>query len=303
MSNIERSRQIPSWGDGMRRGAAALTLGMAGLAAAADEAPAVDKSQFTLFRPTPTALLRELATDRPDMTESPITVDAGHFLLEVSFVDYTHNRSQGVRTDQIIAAPFNLKLGLLNRVDLEIVLNPCVQVRTRTNGAATGTVTGFGDALIRVKINLWGNDGPQAGFGKTAFGLLPFIKIPTARGGLGNGRVEGGLILPLAVDLPAGFDLGMMVEFDFVRNDPNTRYGLETVHSITLGHPLIGSLRGYVEYVGITPNGTGTSYRGFFSTGLIYAVGKDVQLDAGTRVGLSKRSDALNLFTGISLRF
>ena len=48
-------------------------IGLTRLAfAAAETAP--DKSGFTLFRPTPDALLRELATDRPDKTENPYTV-------------------------------------------------------------------------------------------------------------------------------------------------------------------------------------------------------------------------------------
>lgn len=34
-----------------------------------------DKSQFSLFNPTPRELWRDLSADRPDFTESPITVD------------------------------------------------------------------------------------------------------------------------------------------------------------------------------------------------------------------------------------
>src|SRR4051794_28712490 len=51
--------------------------------------------------------LREMSTDRPDTTESPITVDAGHFQVEVDAVSMT--RDQGV-TDTAVAA-MNLKLG------------------------------------------------------------------------------------------------------------------------------------------------------------------------------------------------
>lgn len=40
-----------------------------------------DKSMYTLFRQTPRSQMRELTTDRPDKTESPITVDAGHFQI------------------------------------------------------------------------------------------------------------------------------------------------------------------------------------------------------------------------------
>ena len=45
-----------------------------GAAQASDQ----NKSQYTLFNPTPDRLLRDLTTDRPDTTECPFTVDAGH---------------------------------------------------------------------------------------------------------------------------------------------------------------------------------------------------------------------------------
>src|SRR5437764_1052507 len=48
-------------------------------ARAGEEAPAADKSSYTLFNPTPLNLMRDLNPDRPDVTESPFTVDAGHY--------------------------------------------------------------------------------------------------------------------------------------------------------------------------------------------------------------------------------
>jgi len=35
--------------------------------------------------------------------------------------------------------------------------------------------------------------------------VLPYLKFPTARSRLGNGKVEGGIILPVSVKLPGGF--------------------------------------------------------------------------------------------------
>src|SRR4051794_16404126 len=55
-------------------------------------AGAVDKCQYTLFHPTPRHLMRELATDRPDKTETAYSVDAGHFQLEMDLHTYTHDR-------------------------------------------------------------------------------------------------------------------------------------------------------------------------------------------------------------------
>ena len=57
--------------------------------------PAIDKSIYHLFNPTPRGLLRDLSTDRPDMTESPYTVDAGRFQIEMSFADFTYDRENG----------------------------------------------------------------------------------------------------------------------------------------------------------------------------------------------------------------
>src|SRR3954469_16822345 len=77
-----------------------------------------DKSQFNLFNPTPRDQMRELNTDRPDVTESPYTVDAGHFQLELSFVEYTYDDDGGNQINEFSLAPSNFKLGLLNNVDL-----------------------------------------------------------------------------------------------------------------------------------------------------------------------------------------
>ncbi|HEY1244368.1 MAG TPA: hypothetical protein VGF29_06000, partial [Hyphomicrobiaceae bacterium] len=65
---------MPSWGVRLSASAAAL-LGAVGSAPAQEAAP--DRSQYTLFNPVPERLLRDMTTNRPDITESPFTVDAG----------------------------------------------------------------------------------------------------------------------------------------------------------------------------------------------------------------------------------
>src|SRR5258705_1220294 len=68
-------------------------LGMAAGAEPADAGkPQIDKSVFNLFNPTPAEYLRALDTDGPGSTESPYTVDAGHFQVEMALVSYTYDR-------------------------------------------------------------------------------------------------------------------------------------------------------------------------------------------------------------------
>src|SRR4029434_324882 len=88
-----------------------------------DSNPVADKSQYHLFNPTPRELMREMSTDRPDTTESPYTVDAGHYQIEMSFFDYGRDRADGARTETWTFGAMNLKAGLLNNVDLQIVFN------------------------------------------------------------------------------------------------------------------------------------------------------------------------------------
>ncbi|MCC6322936.1 MAG: transporter [Phycisphaerales bacterium] len=263
--------------------------------------PAIDKSIYHLFNPTPRGLLRDLGTDRPDMTESPYTVDAGRFQIELSFADFTYDRenaeSQTVRG--LSAAPMLLKVGLLNNVDLQLGLDPYTAEKTTDRLTDTSmTIDGFGDTVVRVKVNLWGNDA-----GETAFALMPFVKYPTAEGGLGNDEVEWGVIAPLAISLPEGFSLGLMVEIDINRSAKNDRDVVDIVHTATVSRSLYEELGGFVEYAGFAGIDNDDVYRGCFNTGLTYGVTSDVQLDGGIRVGVTDAAEDFGLFAGLSVRF
>jgi len=174
-------------------------------AVAPEQAVSKDKSHYTIFDPAPSDLLRELTPDRPDKTESPCTVDAGHFQLDMDFANLTLDDSNGVRTHAWNVAPFNIKIGLLNKVDLQLVLDDSLWVHTHDRVTRTTTTqSGVGDLTPRLKINVWGNDG-----GPTPLGFPLFVTFLTNSDQLGNNLVEGGALFPLAAKLPAGFDMGM----------------------------------------------------------------------------------------------
>ena len=222
-------------------------IGLTRLAFAAAETPP-DKSGFTLFRPTPDALLRELATDRPDKTENPYTVDAGHFQLEMDLLNYTYDRtnSEGAnRTVRTLAvAPFNFKFGISNNSDFQFIVETFTNEKTNDRDAGTRqTVSGFGDVSVRWKLNVWGNDA-----GKSAFGIITFAKFPTNQHGLGNHAVEGGVIFPLEIKLAEDWDLGLMTELDCRQNSGSSAYHAESINTITVAHRIVGTLEGYVEF-------------------------------------------------------
>ncbi len=216
--------------------------------AAAASASAADKSRFTLFNPTPTDQLREFNPDRPSVTNSPFTVDAGHVQVELSLVEYAYDSDQGARADSYSILPAQVRVGVLNNVEFELGLQPYLNQHTKVAGRGS-QVSGFGDLRVGLKINLWGDDGP----GPTAFGLIPFLTLPTGHGELTTGHLQGGLALPFAASLPGGFDLGVMLEFDIDRDAANDGYGVDILHTLSIGHKIVGNLSGYVEYFGFTP--------------------------------------------------
>ena len=241
--------------------------------------------------------MRELSTDRPDTTESPYTVDAGHVQVELSFLEYTRDDG-GDDFEEFTVLPANIKVGLLNHVDLQLVVTPFIrQELDADDGEDDEDVSGFGDAQLRLKVNLWGNDG-----GPTAMAFMPFIQFPTGDDEVGTDHAEGGVILPLAIELPAGFGLGLMAEVDFVRNEDDDGYDVDFVHTATIGRDLVGALAGYIEYIGVEPSADDADYIAVLGAGLTYGLSDDVQLDAGVNVGLTDSADDLGVFAGLTFR-
>ncbi|ATC62907.1 hypothetical protein CMV30_02415 [Nibricoccus aquaticus] len=243
---------------------------------------------------------RELTSDRPDATESPFTVEPGRVQIESSFVGYTRDRHNAeranVRVEAWAVAPINVRVGLTPRAELQVVVDSFLDAKIEDRDAGfTERVRGFGDVTLRAKWNFWGNDG-----GETAFGVMPFVKLPTARDGLGNDKVEGGVILPFAAELPGGWGFGAMTEVDVVRNADDDGYALAWVNTATVSHDITETLGGFLELT--SEVGEGKPVFGF-NFGVTYAVNADLQLDAGVNVGLSRSTDDLVLFTGLVKRF
>jgi hypothetical protein len=273
--------------------------------AATDKEPAPDKSRYNLFHPTPRDQMRELSTDRPDKTESPYTVDAGHFQFETDLLSFSLDRENPERSDEQVKSyaimPVNFKIGLTNRIDIQFVIETYNIVHTRgrnEDGIRTSEYQdGFGDITTRLKFNVFGDDG-----GKMALGVMPYVKIPTNQDHLGNGHVEGGLIVPFGMELPHGFGMGVMSQLDIVWDDDHNKYYQQFVHSITFSHDLIGDLGGYAEFFS-SFDSRGTPWVGTVDVGLTYGINKNIQIDAGCNFGVTRSADDFNPFVGLSIRF
>lgn len=230
--------------------------------------------------------VRPLSTDRPDTTESPYTVDAGHYQFEMEIASFTRNgggKSHGF-------GELNAKYGLDESTDVQIVLPLYNHI--------AGGAEGFGDVQIRVKRNLWGNDG-----GETALAVMPFIQIPTGADGISSDEFEGGIIVPLGFEGTGGWSYGIQAQLGAVADGTGSGHNFSFLTSATAARNLTESVGAFFEVVGIWGEGSEATSEYYFNTGLTWALAANLQFDGGVRIGLSNDAEDFTPFLGVSAKF
>jgi hypothetical protein len=263
-----------------------------------------DNSGCSLFKPTPFDRMRDFNTDRPTKSNVPYTVPCGHFQYETDLFIYGYDNTTTPDTQNTLWTVGNptLKLGLLNNLDFEVNFSFYNNIRSVT--VSTGATTfsqGFGDTITRFKWNLFGNDG-----GGPAMALIPYAKWPTAPmapQGTGNGYIEGGLIAPVAIPLPAGFTTIIEAEMDIVKNAFDSYYRVNIPALINVNRPIIDNVTGYAE---IYANwSTNPQYPNIYTLdfALAWQPKPNFQLDAGINIGLNASAIPYQIYVGVAQRF
>ena len=232
--------------------------------------------------------VRDFAPDRPSRSDSPFTVPQGYVQFETDLASYTH-------TGEILQTlDPTFKYGLTNLADIEVQIGGLI---AQQNGNQTSE--GFGDVVVRSKLNLIGDDN-----GNIVAALIPYIKIPTARSPIGNEEAEGGVNAPVLFNLP--FDLGLTIEPEIavLKNALNDGKQASFTGIVNLGRKIFGNLSGFVEFYDQTYTDPGTKGPDVtFDYGVSYLITPAVQLDAGANVGLNRSTPSLNAYTGVAFRF
>ena len=267
---------------------------------------AEDKSSYTLFNPTPDRLLRDMTTDRPDVTESPFTVDAGHIQIESNLFGYWRSRpdEEGTVTDSYDVARTNLRVGLTSSLELSLVWQPYGVVVAHPRAPAPAIRnSGMGGVAVRMKYNVWGNDTFEKP-GSTALALLPILILPTELdNGISPEHVEGALIAPFGIKLTDKFGLTFNGGVAFVRQGEMTSHDAEYLASASLSYEWNDKLGTYYEVGGAFDREDPLGDVAFVGTGFTYKINKNLQLDGGVNFGVTRASDRVNPFIGLSARF
>lgn len=251
---------------------------------------------FAASAPALAAEQSPICTDRPTKANATCTVPVGSFQLETTPGGWTRTDAAGSRTDVLQIGSSLLKLGLSNRSDMQVGFSPFVRVQTRA-GQKTSAVSGFGDVIVRYKHRVTG----EASHVQVA--VIPFVKLPTARRGVGNGKSEGGVALPVSMAVgPATLTFG--AEADLLADADESGRHVALVNLVNLAGPIARRLTLVGELWMMTNfDPADTVTLASMDVALAYAVSPRIQLDLGANLGLTKHTADAELYAGVSLGF
>lgn len=255
--------------------------------------PDTSKRVYHIFKPTPKNLMRGMETDRPDITESAYSVDAGHFQIETDLFKSVNNKTDGINITQYFYNLANLKIGLSNSSDLQLVVGNYVTEKIVDLNNNISRKAGFGQLTLRFKQNIWGNDS-----GKSALAVMPYVTFPNGKFAESN-SIEGGIIFPFALELNEVWGMGAQAQLDFLKTE--TGYEPQILNSITFARDFGQRWNAFIESY-YTYQTQVKLFNFSVNGGVSYSISPNLKLDAGFNYGISKNTDKV-YFTGFSFRY
>ncbi len=239
-----------------------------------------------------------ICADRPGKSSETCTVPAGHWQVETGLADWSIQRSDGERDTSLVIGETTIKYGLSDRSDIEIDVTPWQRETSRGNGSHD-SAKGVGDTRIQYKQQLTPLNGALQ------VSAYPYVKIPTARQPLGNGKWEAGLLVPIAYSIPKSpISIALTPEVDWAADSDGHGYHAAMVQVASVGWQTNDALNLSAEIWSKWDwDRAGTAKQLSADGAAAYLVSQDVQIDGGINVGLNRQTPDVELYAGISERF
>ena len=239
-----------------------------------------------------------ICADRPGKATGTCTVASGHWQIETGLADWSLQKSGGGRDTALVIGETTVKFGLTDRTNLEVDLTPWQRSASRVAGVHE-TASGFGDISVLYKQRLTRSDAPLQ------VAAMPMVKVPTATHSLGNGKWEGGLLIPIGYSIPnSSLALAATPEVDWVADGDGHGHHAAMAQVASLGWQASGRLNLSAEIWGQWDwDPAGTTRQASADGAAAYLLGNDVQLDAGANFGLNRVTPDVELYAGVSRRF
>ena len=220
-----------------------------------------------------------IVTDRPDQTESAMTVPLKTLQIESGFT-FGWNEKDGIETKELGFLNALLRCGVLKRLEVRL---GAAFAGLDTKDAITDETTqksGMLPLAVGLKWNMLYGDGPIP-----TLAFLTAVDIPPlASKDFDDGNVLHRIVLAGSWELSKTFGLG----FNFGTIADWKQSDFTTLYTTSLGISILKWLGAFVEFYGFLPAGEYSDHR--FDMGFTFPVRHNLQFDISGGMGISKNS-------------
>lgn len=238
----------------------------------------------------------DLCVDRPGIGTPPCTLPVGRVMVEFGALEWDHTATPGMRDDTLTLADTVVRIGLGHATEVQLGLGGWGHQRRRA-GAAVTKAHGVGDATIGLRHGFGSEDGAKAA-------VQAFVTLPVGRAPNGTGDWGAGLLMPVALPLPSGFELDLTPEIDAAVNGSGRGRHVAWGGVVGLSHSLGKALSLGCEvsaYRDEDPDGASTDSRFALSTN--WRAGRSFRIDLELDLGLTQGAPDHALMIGFARQF
>jgi hypothetical protein len=234
-------------------------------------------------------------TDRPDFTESALTIPRGLLQAEMGLTT--------VRTGSLRENAFGellMRVGITPKTELRVTVPS--YLTTRGDGSRD---SGLSDTSLGVKLQL-SRAGDRLGLKDIDTAVILATTLPSGSRVYRADHMQPGIKLLAASALTDKVAVSSNLNYDYV-SGRGARYSM-FASSLSFGFGLTERIGAYVEYFGFYPAGSGARVAGdgnafFVNGGVTYLVNNDLQLDARVGKGMNGVSNEHFIGIGVSRRY
>lgn len=245
----------------------------------------------------------DIITDRPDQSESAVTMSKGFIQVELGGTYEYDKISSGdplvLTTDfRTVSAPsFLIRYGLAKKIELrlsgEFISQKTSQsLQTITQSSESSTVNGIAPLVVGAKFRLFDerNSRPEAA-------ILASLSIPVFDNAFKTQHLGAEVRLALANTLTEKLGVSYNIGAEWDGEDNTNPTGLYT---LAFGLGINNNLSAFAEVYGFLRNGSEPDHR--LDGGFTYLLAKNVQADISGGIGITETAPDFFIGAGVSFR-
>jgi hypothetical protein len=198
------------------------------------------------------------------------------------------------QTEQQVLTDILLRAGITDQIEVRLDINPIVWLKDADSS------TGLGNITFAAKYRFF--DAPE-GSRWPSLGVLPFVKLPSARSPIGSERVDFGGAALASFDLPWQLSLDVNLGLTGIGQTEGASLLLQETASAALGRQISYRFSAYGELFYSSPSERHTRDVVGFDAGVQYLILPRVAVDMAVQVARGTPGPDFAVRAGLSMRF